>query len=846
MDVVSLGPLRVAPLFWQTATGGWALTTICRATYALEPVESTLAQEQEEPSEYDNHWDDDDARSIYAPSDLVPFKKRADVLLVGHAFAPQMQPVRSLVARLVVGDVDKSIEVCHDRTWTQDGQLREGARFLKMPLRYERAAGGPETTNPVGIPWDAPPDPYGMFAIPNLQPPGLLISHRSETFVPIGFGPIAPGWPTRVERLLHRATGWSHQDWSGQPLPNDIDAAYFNSAPRDQQIEALRPNERITIENLHPEHARLTTSLPGVRPRAMAERGGRAPEEIAMICDTLWIDTDRSLCALVWRGTIQLGDRNEAGRVVVSTETMASRDTRPERPNNVIDGGKTISRRRRNETGPIMPFVSTPPDSTAGRRPRTSSDSHSALPFVRPAEPRGRATPFRSEPKSSPPAAHEIAAPDTAPSTLSAKMLESMVPAGGATPWSTSEQQQPAMASPMPPPMAPTMAAPMAPAMAPPMTPAMAPPMAQSMGQSMVQPMAQPIAASPWGSPDLDPSKPVNRETFGQMAAASEPGAAAPNMASAVAGGAVAASNAAAWTDPSLRAPTPAASQSRAVMPAARGSSLREVLGLIWFDPAFLGGIRDNPSWKPILRELAPKADAPEDWFAEEEKAKESPETIDRRQVFGVLARGSPTDVEGINEALLDAVADDGTITPPLVLLAGELLFPFDELETLKATVTAVTPLIAGDKKLKETVDTVNELLKTPWLQRSSGVAEGLTGRVKEAFAQGNRMLPPSYLDSHTERMLLEERHYQKRTVFGELWIRSLLHPMGSQDPMPAYLPDSLTKQLPMMQRMKARLIAEVHMQQDQYETNPSALRVVALARVGAVASGRRRDSGRP
>jgi len=109
--------------------------------------------------------------------------------------------------------------------------------------------------------------------------------------------------------------------------------------------------------------------------------------------------------------------------------------------------------------------------------------------------------------------------------------------------------------------------------------------MAQSMGQSM----AQPIAASPWGSPDLDPSKPLNRETFGQMAAASEPSAGAPIMANAVAGGAAAASNAAAWTDPSLRAPTPAVSQNRAVMPAARMSSLREVLGLIWFDPAFVG-----------------------------------------------------------------------------------------------------------------------------------------------------------------------------------------------------------------------------------------------------------------
>ena len=103
---------------------------------------------------------------------------------------------------------------------------------------------------------------------------------------------------------------------------------------------------------------------------------------------------------------------------------------------------------------------------------------------------------------------------------------------------------------------------------------------------------------------------------------------------------------------------------------------------------------------------------------------------------------------------------------------------------------------------------------------------------MKDAFAQGNRMLPPSYLDSHTERMLLEQRHYQKRTVFGEPWIRSVLVPQGSSSPMPAYLPESLTKKLPMFQRFKARIVAEAHMQQDEYENHPAALKVVALGRV--------------
>jgi hypothetical protein len=129
----------------------------------------------------------------------------------------------------------------------------------------------------------------------------------------------------------------------------------------------------------------------------------------------------------------------------------------------------------------------------------------------------------------------------------------------------------------------------------------------------------------------------------------------------------------------------------------------------------------------------------------------------------------------------------------------------------------------------------VNELLKTPWLAQSSSVAEGLTGRIKEAFGQGNRMLPPGYLESHTERILLEKRHYQKRTVLGQTWIRSLFIPAASQEAIPTYLPETLSTQLPMFQRLKARLIAEAHMQQDQYESHMTALRVVALARVSSV-----------
>ena len=49
-----------------------------------------------------------------------------------------------------------------------------------MPLGYERAAGGPDTSNPLGVRADARPNTYGMVALPNLQPPGLQISGRAD------------------------------------------------------------------------------------------------------------------------------------------------------------------------------------------------------------------------------------------------------------------------------------------------------------------------------------------------------------------------------------------------------------------------------------------------------------------------------------------------------------------------------------------------------------------------------------------------------------------------------------------------------------------------------------------
>src|SRR5579862_5895730 len=103
MHVRSDCPLRVASLVWQPRPSAFALTVVCKATYALVPGTAPLASLQDEPHTRDVPWGDDPRESLRFASDLAPFKRRADVLLVGHAHAPGGQPVLSLRARLHTG-----------------------------------------------------------------------------------------------------------------------------------------------------------------------------------------------------------------------------------------------------------------------------------------------------------------------------------------------------------------------------------------------------------------------------------------------------------------------------------------------------------------------------------------------------------------------------------------------------------------------------------------------------------------------------------------------------------------------------------------------------------------------
>jgi hypothetical protein len=865
MEVVTHSPLPVASVVWQSRPGAWVLTFVAKATFQLQPGKSTLAAAQQPIHEEDSHWDDDPSRSLYAASDLEPLKPRVDVVLVGSAFAPQGLAVRSLFARLILGEIDKSIEVHQDRNFTSEGSVVEGQRFSRMALSYERAAGGPDTTNPIGLRVDVR-DAYGRIKLPNLQPPGLTASPTAG-IPPVGFGPIPPTWPLRWSKLGRHAAVWSPQWLTAGPVPEDIDWSFFNTAPIDQQLPELPEDARLILENLNPQVPRFVTNFPALRPRAMLEgRGGHHP--LKMRCDTLWIDTDQGIASMTFRGQIALERLEEAGRIIVTleeasaqpvstpapqpaapsrpaapeappppkratTRTMIELDSEPivtpvpnpSRPTSALPFLPTSNvqpiREERTYAGGGLPFASAsqPPREERAPAPQPAG----GLPFV---------------PTGSWPAATPNQPPPSVPPSVPSSARSSSP--GAPAPPSSAVPPVPQVAS--IPPVTPVPPIAVAPAVAPVPMPAAVPPAAVP----PPPPVRAASGAAPSGAPqDSVWASGVSRaevpagQSIGQVVVSAAT-AASQTTNQDGASGVLGASNAAAGPAPAISGKRggdkPSGAGLSSFSSGARASSRldqREVLHLIWYQPDAVARICKVPVWRAILDEMEDRAS--DDDLDDPAPTKDPVEIEDTRDIFEILVRAASQDVDQLADELSSAVRPGGKFVPSLLLLAGELSFPFDERETLKAAVAVATPMAGADEGLKTAVREAREFLASPDTLCPGSIVDGYTTRIREAFQRGRRSFGPEALDQQVERALLEGRHYQKRQVLGMNAIRALLTTgtgSSSVRPAPVYLPEDLAKKLPLFQRFRTRLIVELYLQEDQYEPHFAALKALSLGRV--------------
>lgn len=356
INLISSCPLRGATIVWQPAEGLFMLTVICKATFDLQPEESPLAAEQDEPLANDEYWNDSPQGSLRLASDYVPFKRGADVLVIGSAYAPRILPEWPFRARLQVDEkIDKIIDIHGDRVWTKDEKLIESPCPPRISLRWERAGGGPGTENPVGV------FPVHMLEIgqprkvPNFEPPRARLARPSDIIPPAGFGPIAPFWPQRKNLIDPSEGDWDPARWSEKPLASHVDASFFQVAPLDQRLEQLTGDERIQLENLHPHHSRFSTRLAPIFPRAVIQKSNKVTLDLDLRRDTLVIDTDRAVATLTWRASIPLAYAEEWVRVEITTAKKPKLSTNSNTSTSTIAlGWEEYSGR---PSSPALPFL---------------------------------------------------------------------------------------------------------------------------------------------------------------------------------------------------------------------------------------------------------------------------------------------------------------------------------------------------------------------------------------------------------------------------------------------------------------------------------------------------------
>jgi hypothetical protein len=306
-----------------------------KATFDIRPDGSTEVSEEQPPVlRTAEHHGEPGKSSIKYESDLVLTKKTTDVIVVGHACAPEGMAVTHADVGFKIGPIQKLLRVFGDRTWGSFGASAPQP-FEKMPVVYERAFGGVdakssrpdkdwEWRNPVGTGYAASGRNAAGLKLPNVEDPKKLIGSWDDRPPPAGFGAIECHWQPRAG---YAGTYDDHWMKTRQPLlAEDLDDRYFQCAPADQQApEFLRGGESVILHNLHPQ-GRIQFTLPklyfGFETRFYD--GGRELHKNRRL-HTVILEPDFPRVSLVWHSALPCHFKvQKLERTVVTLKTDIS------------------------------------------------------------------------------------------------------------------------------------------------------------------------------------------------------------------------------------------------------------------------------------------------------------------------------------------------------------------------------------------------------------------------------------------------------------------------------------------------------------------------------------------
>ena len=238
-------------------------------------------------------------------------KAKPEVLLQGTAYAPLGQPVTELTVELDFGAVDKRLRVTGNRIWQKSFLSRRAtppADFTQMPLSWERSFGYKDyPENPIGQgAISIGPSEETLVALPNIEYPDDSLTTPKGVIRPANFGAIAPLWAPRSDS--NALFDQEYMDKVFPSLPESLDLAVYNAAPRDQHLDEILGDEEFRLTNLHRDRELITGLLPQYVPRVFANRLDSF-EEVNLVPETLWLLPDLNLGALLFCGVLESNAR---------------------------------------------------------------------------------------------------------------------------------------------------------------------------------------------------------------------------------------------------------------------------------------------------------------------------------------------------------------------------------------------------------------------------------------------------------------------------------------------------------------------------------------------------------
>ena len=345
MNIFNQTPFAVETLPFSDPDGQAFLALIVKGTFAMVHKKTALPAKDQMPVAFgDEMYSAPLGSGVRLEADNAPFKPCADVVLVGHAYAPPgLRSVTGIDVSLRVGALHRVLRVFGDRHWRWSFlwpvSRTRPEPFAKMPITYERAFGGMDmagggfcSQNLAGRGYLSKicKENVQDVLLPNIEDPRHLIRSPKDHPLPVGFGFYGRDWVPRVNHL-----GTFDEDWRKQrspELPRDFSFAYYNAAHPDLQFKGyLEGDEVVELRNLTPDWV-MRFKLPAVRITCRVDKSYqmlaalvesrqpshpgleklqvRAPEQEDMVMnlDTLCLLPDEQRFFLIWRGRLPLFD----------------------------------------------------------------------------------------------------------------------------------------------------------------------------------------------------------------------------------------------------------------------------------------------------------------------------------------------------------------------------------------------------------------------------------------------------------------------------------------------------------------------------------------------------------